>query len=253
MSKIKNTLIDKHLKRKTERIIQLLEKEYGIPKRSEKQEDPLEELVRTILSQNTNDTNRDRALKSLNENFASWEDVANADHDAVAQAIRIGGLAEQKAKRIQSALRWTYDKFGEYSLRALKNLPANEVYEMLRKLDGVGPKTAAIVMLFSLGKPYFPVDTHIHRVTTRLGLLPDKTDAQKAHEILAELVRKDKYYSAHLNLITHGRRVCSARKPACGKCVLVNLCLSAKNFCAGNKSFLERCETPFFQKRGSTK
>lgn len=224
MSKIKNATAESVLKRKAKKIIQILEKEYGIPKRETEQDDPLEELVRTILSQNTNDINRDRALKSLHKHFLSWKDVVEADHNAVAEAIRVGGLADQKARRIQSALRWAYEKFGDYSLKPLKTMPADEVYDMLRSLDGVGPKTSAIVMLFSLGKPYFPVDTHIHRVATRLGLLPDNTNAEKAHEILSELVSKKKYYSAHLNLITHGRRVCLARKPACDECSLRKLC-----------------------------
>jgi endonuclease-3 len=210
---------------KIRNIINALEREYGVPERDpDDKEDPLEQLVRTILSQNTNDLNRDRAFESLHERFSSWDGVVKARPSAVEAAIRVGGLAEQKSRRIQAVLRWVKDKFGEYSLEGLKNIPPEEAHDMLISLDGVGPKTAAIVMLFSLGEPFFPVDTHVHRVTGRLGLLPEGADAGKAHGILAKLIPAEKYYSGHLNFIAHGKKICSARKPKCSQCVMITFC-----------------------------
>lgn len=211
--------------KKVNEIIKLLENEYGVQEPEQfREEDPSELLVLTILSQNTNDVNRDRAYESLRAKFPTWEAVARARPNAIKSAIRVGGLAEQKSRRIIAALKWIKGRFGEYSLEALRELPSEEVYEMLTSLDGVGPKTASIVLLFSLGRPYFPVDTHIHRVTTRLGLVPEKADAVKAHDILGKAFPKEKYFSAHLNIIAHGRKICVARKPKCSKCVLIKLC-----------------------------
>lgn len=207
------------------KIIRELEREYGVPKpEPHRRADPLDELVLTILSQNTNDVNRDRAFDSLRERFPTWEDVAKARNSSVEAAIRVGGLAEQKSSRLQAALEWIRQRFGEYSLEGLRDLPSEEVYDLLTALEGVGPKTASIVLLFSLGRPYFPVDTHIHRVTTRLGLTPQKADANKAHEILKDVFPKEKYFSIHLNIIAHGRKICSARSPKCSACALRKLC-----------------------------
>lgn len=185
---------------------------------------PIDELVSTILSQNTNDINRDRAFDRLKRAFPTWEAVRDADPQAVVEAIRPAGLANQKGPRIQSALRQISQERGSLDLSFLKDLPLEEARTWLTGFKGVGPKTAAIVLLFSLDRPAFPVDTHIHRVTRRLGLCPPKASAEQAHKILSGLFSPDSFYAAHLNIIRHGREVCKARRPLCGQCMLSDLC-----------------------------
>jgi len=186
--------------------------------------DPLDELINTILSQNTNDLNRDRAYHALRAKFPTWEAVRDAPTGQVIAAIKSAGLANQKGPRIQKVLRRITKERGELNRNFLRDLPAAEAKAWLISLDGVGPKTASIVLLFALGKPAFPVDTHIHRVTGRLGLIPPKTSADKAHEILEDLVPPEWYHSFHLNVIEHGRQVCKARRPLCERCVLQKQC-----------------------------
>lgn len=206
-------------------ILEALENEYGVPAPDPgRVRKPLDELVLTILSQNTNDVNRDRAYGSLRKKYPTWEKVARADQRSIESAIRVGGLAGQKSRRIKQILKWVKDTFGDYSLEDLKKMESGRAYDTLIALKGVGPKTASIVMLFTLGRPYFPVDTHILRVTTRLGLIRSGTDAARAHVLLGEMFPTEKYYSAHLNIITHGRRICSARNPNCPACVLFKRC-----------------------------
>jgi endonuclease-3 len=196
----------------------------------------LDELVSTILSQNTNDVNRDRAFNALKERFPTWEDVRDAEPQLVVDTIRPAGLANQKGPRIQEALDVITEERGALDLEFLKDLPSEEVKAWLLKLNGVGPKTAAIVMQFSLGLPAFPVDTHIHRISGRLGLRGPKDSAEAAHTILAELFQPESYYSAHLNLIRHGREVCYARNPACDRCVLQDLCPYYRDVVLGMES-----------------
>ena len=205
--------------------------------------DPISELVSTILSQNTNDVNRDRAFSRLRERFPDWEAVRDADVEAVKEAIAISGLANHKGPAIQRALRYISehtpptvrrstgvasssndDGPGELSLEFLKEMPVEEAKAWLTAIKGVGPKTAAIVLLFSLGRPAFPVDTHVHRVTGRLGLIGPKVTREQAHILLEELLPEDLYYAFHLNVIRHGREVCTARNPRCEACVLADLC-----------------------------
>ena len=185
---------------------------------------PVDELVSTILSQNTNDDNRDRAFNALQARFPSWEAVRDARPLAVIRAIRTAGLANLKGPRIQQALRAISEARGRLELDFLRELTPEAARDWLLQLKGVGPKTAAIVLQFSLGMPAFPVDTHIHRVSGRLGLRPEKASAEQAHAILAKLFPPESYYSAHLNLIQHGRRVCKARQPLCERCPLTDLC-----------------------------
>lgn len=186
---------------------------------------PVAELVSTILSQNTNDTNRDRAFEALREKFPTWEEVRDADEQAVIDAIRPAGLANQKGPRLQQALREiTAYNGGELSLDFLNDFTTQEAIDWLKDLKGVGPKTAAIVLLFSLGRPAFPVDTHVNRVTGRLGLRPAKMSAERAHVYLGELFPPDSYYAAHLNLIRLGREICHARQPECAVCPLREVC-----------------------------
>jgi endonuclease-3 len=184
----------------------------------------LDELISTILSQNTNDTNRDRAFTQLRERFDTWEVVRDAKVEEVIDAIRSAGLANQKGPRIQKILRQITAERGSLDLEFLGNLPDSEAWEWLNKFKGVGPKTASIVLLFSLDKPAFPVDTHIQRVTGRIGLRPEKMSNEKAHTYLAELFPPETYKAAHLNLIRLGREVCHPRQPECGICVLQSLC-----------------------------
>jgi endonuclease-3 len=185
---------------------------------------PVAELVSTILSQNTNDTNRDRAFESLRQVFPDWQTVRDADTQEVIEAIRTAGLANQKGPRIQNALKFITQERGELNLDFLKDMSPSEARQWLTQIKGVGPKTAAIILLFSLDMPAFPVDTHIHRVTGRLGLRPENMNAEKSHEHLAQLFPQESYYAAHLNLIRLGREICVARNPKCPQCPLQDLC-----------------------------
>lgn len=184
----------------------------------------LDELVSTILSQNTNDVNRDRAFELLRAKFPTWEAVRDAPTEAVVDAIRPAGLANQKGPRLQQVLRAITAERGQLDLQFLKAWPVADARAWLTRFNGVGPKTAAIVLLFSLDLPAFPVDTHVHRVTGRLGLRPEKMSADEAHTHFEGLLPPETYYAAHLNLIRHGREVCHARRPACEGCVLRQMC-----------------------------
>jgi endonuclease-3 len=181
-------------------------------------------LVNTILSQNTNDRNRDVAFQRLRKRFPTWEAVRDAVLDDVIDAIRPAGLAPTKGPHIQGALRQITEERGVLSLDFLNEMPLEEARKWLLGLNGVGPKTAAIVLLFSLGRPAFPVDTHVHRITRRLGLIPEKTSREKAHTLLEALVPVELYWNFHLNVIAHGRQVCHARNPKCAVCTLQNRC-----------------------------
>lgn len=185
---------------------------------------PLDELISTILSQNTNDTNRDRAFEALRARFGTWEAVRDAKAEEVVAAIRPAGLAQQKGPRIQQVLRQITAERGGLDLSFLKDLPLEEARAWLMKFNGVGPKTAAIVLLFSLGRPAFPVDTHIYRVSGRMGLRPAPMSVEQAHNHLEALFPPETYYAAHLNLIRLGREVCQARKPRCPICPVRELC-----------------------------
>lgn len=184
----------------------------------------MDELVSTILSQNTNDANRDRAFNALRQQFPTWEAVRDAPTAEVISAIRPAGLANQKGPRIQQVLQQITAETGGLDLSFLANLPPEETRAWLLRFNGVGPKTAAIVMQFSLGMPAFPVDTHIYRVTGRLGLRPPNMSVEQAHAHLAGLFPPESYYSLHLNLIRLGREICQARNPACPVCPLLDVC-----------------------------
>jgi endonuclease-3 len=189
---------------------------------------PVDELVNTILSQSTSDTNRDYAFAALRERFPDWESVIAAPEEEVREAIRPAGLANQKAPRIQKALREILHHQGELSLEFLREMPLEAAEKWLTDIKGVGPKTAAIVLLFAFGRPAFPVDTHVHRVTRRLGLIGPKVSAEKAHNLLREIGQPETFYAFHLNIIRHGRQVCHARNPKCSVCPLSELCLYFK-------------------------
>jgi endonuclease-3 len=196
---------------------------YGEPQWRQHLE-PVAELVSTILSQNTNDTNRDVAFERLRSRFGTWEAVRDAETEQVIEAIRPAGLANQKGPRIQNALRIITKERGQLELEFLADWPVDEAKAWLTSIKGVGPKTAAIVLLFSLGRPAFPVDTHVHRVSRRLGLIGPRVSRERAHTLLENLVPEEDYYSLHLNMIRHGREVCVSGTPRCQECALTQLC-----------------------------
>jgi endonuclease-3 len=200
-------------------IVTRLEAEYGAPRRHRRLP-PLDELVLTILSQNTSDLNSERAYARMRERFPAWEDVRDAPEADLVDALRPGGLAAQKAPRIQAVLR----SLDGLDLEWLATVPPAEAMDWLVALPGVGPKTASCVLLFSLGVPVMPVDTHIHRIAGRVGLIPAGTSADAAHAILTEMTPPARMLEAHLLLITHGRTTCTARRPRCEECALLDLC-----------------------------
>jgi endonuclease III len=208
-------------------ILKLLEKQYGkrqlIP-----HNDPVSELVLTILSQNTADTNSRPAFKALREAFPDYDQITEASLEEIEQPIKGGGLARIKAQRIREALREIKRKRGKLDLEFLKNLPLAEAREWLIELPGVGYKTASCVLLFALGRPALPVDTHVFRVSRRLGLVRENASLMEAHTRLAELVPSADVYEFHVLIIEHGRSICLARSPNCSLCVLENLCPGAR-------------------------
>ena len=205
-----------------------LEKVYG-KKKWRVHSDPLSELIATILSQNTSDHNSHRAYSSLRSKFKDWENVRKANTSGIVGAIRSGGLADIKAKRIKDILQQIHKEKGHLDLDFLERWRTDKIKEYLGRFKGVGEKTIACVLLFSLKRPALPVDTHVLRVSKRLGLVPEKTDAAKTQVILERLVPPKLIYQFHLNLIEHGRKTCKAANPLCGKCVLLDNCLYGKN------------------------
>jgi len=206
-------------------IERILDETYG-PRRLTPNGDPVATLVSTILSQNTSDVNTDRAFSSLRRRFPSWDDVVRADTDEVVAAIRSGGLANRKAPRIQEALDEIRDRYGSYSLDVLADMSLDDAKSALVSIDGVGPKTAACVLLFALGRPALPVDTHVYRVARRLGLIDERTNPVQAHATLEAMMEgdADRTYRFHVEMIAHGRAVCVARKPRCTICPLRSNC-----------------------------
>ncbi|MEE8373932.1 MAG: endonuclease III [Dehalococcoidia bacterium] len=204
-------------------VIELLAREYGNLAWSQHR-DPLSELIMTILSQHTSDRNSGRAYSSLVATFGGWQDVAEANAEDIAESIRTGGLAEVKAVRIKQILGQILAQRGSLDLAFLQGLPLTEARAWLLSLPGVGPKTAACVLLFSLGRPALPVDTHVHRVAKRLGLIDSGVSAEKAHEVLGAMVPSGEVYQFHMHMIEHGRRVCRAQQPRCHQCALLQVC-----------------------------
>jgi len=211
------------IRRKALRIHEQLIESYGEPENTSGS-DPVASLVNTILSQNTNDQNRDVAYRQLRERFPTWAAVRDAPTEDVVDAIRPAGLGPSKGPRIQQALQRITEEQGEITLDFLRDMPLEEAREWLLDIKGVGPKTAAIVLLFALNRPAFPVDTHVHRVTQRLGLIPEGASREQAHEILEDMLPEKVYYPFHLNLIRHGRQICAARSPKCEVCPLQAIC-----------------------------
>lgn len=199
-----------------------LESLFGCPRRSRR--DPIETLVACILSQATTDAQSDAAYEALVAKFPTWEAMCAAQSTAIARAIRSAGLSKQKAHTIQNALRFIRDERGAIELDFLKTWQVETARRWLMQIRGIGLKTASIVLLFALGKDAFPVDTHIHRVTARLGWIPAKTTAEQAARLLEPLIPPKRYYPLHINLIRLGREICLARRPRCERCPLTDLC-----------------------------
>ncbi len=204
-------------------VLAALRELYGVPEWQPRRP-PTDELVLTILSQHTSDLNAERAFDSLAGRFPDWDAVVRAPVDEVASAIVSGGLAQQKAPRIQGVLRRIREERGDYALDFLGTMEPRAARDWLVRLDGVGPKTASVVLLFCFGLPLMPVDTHVHRVISRIGLVPAGTPADRAHDLALEVFPLDRMYEAHVNLITHGRRTCFARKPVCARCPVAPRC-----------------------------
>ena len=210
-------------------IIELLTAQYGeLPQRPRR--DPLDELVLGVLSQNTSDVNSGRAFAGLEEAFPSWQSVLEVVPKRLEDAIRPGGLAPTKSLRIKAMLAEILRRCDSFDLSFLREMPLEEAQAWLGSLPGVGPKTAAVVLLFSLGRPAFPVDTHVHRVLQRLGLAPTAASATQAQAMWQSRLAPEDVYPFHMYLIVHGRRTCAARRPRCPECSLRHRCPSAKEF-----------------------
>jgi len=207
-------------------ITQRLEKALGVPNWKGRGK-PLDSLILTILSQSTNDRNRDVAYTRLREKFPDWQSVMNAPVQDIADAIRPAGLANQKSQRIKDVLRWVYETYDTFDLSFLCDQDPEEITRTFLQLKGVGIKTISVVLMFSCGKDIFPVDTHVHRICKRLGLVPEKASAEKTHHLMQPLVPAGKAYSLHMNLLKLGRTICKAQKPRCSECPLNDLCPSA--------------------------
>ena len=192
--------------------------------------DPMSELVLTILSQNTSDTNSGRAFMRLRSRFKTWEELMAAPLDEIVPEIQPGGLARIKAPRIKGILEEIRSRLGSFNLSLLEEMPMDEAKAWLRSLPGVGPKTAACVLMFALGRPALPVDTHVHRVAQRLGLVPAKVGAAQAHDILEAILEPDEVYPFHISLIKHGRRLCRAQRALCERCPLLVGCPAGRRF-----------------------
>jgi endonuclease-3 len=216
---------DRRRRRATlEPVMERLGERYDHPEWGGPRMDAISELVLTILAQNTADTNSFRAFTALRERYPTWDDVLAAPTDELVDVIRPGGLAPTKAPRIQRVLAEVKSARGGFDLSFLADLPLAEARDWLVALPGIGRKTASIVLLFCFGRPTMPVDTHIHRVALRLGLIPPKTDLNRAHDLLEGVLRPDEAYPLHIELIRHGRDTCRAPRPICGLCPLTDLC-----------------------------
>ena len=210
-------------------VSEILEQEYG-PLEWHSYQDPIDVLIGTILSQNTSDANSGRAFASLKASFDSWEAVASAPAEHIAQTIKSGGLSQIKAARIKQVIEQIEKEQGRISLDFLNSKTMAEAKDYLMRLPGVGHKTASCVLLFSLGKPSLPVDTHVFRVAKRLGLIDSNVSIEKAHSLLQEQIPPSKVYQFHIHMIEHGRQICHARQPRCNRCILRGDCPSSLRF-----------------------
>lgn len=210
----------------TTQVIERLEPLYG-PAEIPRGYDAISELVYTILSQNTSDINSTRAYSSLLTTFSSWDDVADAPRSAIVDAIKIGGLAQIKGPRIQDILQEVRRRIGNFDLSFLSVMPLDQAKAWLRELPGVGPKTVGCVLLFALHRPALPVDTHVYRMSKRLGLFAPEINPNQSHDVLEGLLTEHQILPFHMHLINHGRKICKAQRPVCSQCILEERCPSS--------------------------
>jgi len=210
-------------KQKAQKVSEILEMTFGVP--VHRKVEPLDCLIKTILSQNTNDVNRDRAFDNLKTRFPTWADALKANVGEIEEAIRTGGLSNQKSANIKNLLGWLKSERGELNIDFISDMDNDEAVKLLCRNRGIGIKTAYVTLAFAFGREVFPVDTHILRISKRLGFIPEKTTLDKAHELMAPLIPQGKAFSFHLNLITFGREICHARKPKCNECPMTEYCL----------------------------
>ena len=204
-------------------ITKQLEIRFGEPK-PEGRGQPLSCLIRTILSQNTNDKNRDTAYEALCRKFSTWERVRDASVADIASAIRPAGLSNQKSSRIKNILEWIYTNYGRLDIDFICERNPQTVIDEFMQLKGIGIKTISVVLMISCGVDIFPVDTHVHRICRRIGLVPGTTSAEKTHHLMQPLIPQGKSYSLHMNFLRLGRTICKANKPKCGDCPIQHLC-----------------------------
>ena len=207
---------------KYHQIAPVLEETYG--RKQWKRHDGMDELISCILSQSTTDANRDRGFEALKGQYPTWEQVHHAPQDELVETIRPAGLANSKTPYIQGSLAAIFEERGDYNIDFIEAMPVDEAKKWLQNLPGVGPKTAAIVLCFGYNRPAFPVDTHVHRTGKRIGLLPEKISANKAHDHMEAIVPPDEFYAFHIQLIYHGRALCKARNPQCDACPIKQFC-----------------------------
>jgi endonuclease-3 len=222
-----NLSYDEQYRKRLERIMELLKQEYGVPEQPDRG-DPVDSLITTILSQNTNDRNRDVAKRRLDERFSSFREILEADVEEVEEAVRPAGLGPTKAERIQTFLSMIEEERGEFSLDHVRRMDREEAKSYLTEFPGVGPKTAAVTLCFAFGMPVMPVDTHVHRLARRFELIPDSMGREKAHEVLEREVPDERIYEVHINMIKHGREVCTARSPSCEESPLYEYCVNCE-------------------------
>ncbi len=211
----------------TAKIIELLEQFFDVPQ-WKGGTDPLSGMIKTILSQNTNDRNRDMAWSGLKERFPDWSMLLQVPAADIADAIRPAGLANQKSRRIQIFLQWLAEHYGKLNLDFLCGMPPEKAIETFTRFKGIGIKTISVVLMVSCGVDIFPVDTHVHRICRRLGLVPENANAEKTHYLMQPLVPAGKSYSLHMNILKLGRTICKARRPLCQECPLAALCPSCR-------------------------
>ncbi|HSE97600.1 MAG TPA: endonuclease III [Blastocatellia bacterium] len=209
-------------------IIQNLRAVYGAPA-PERNLDPLDVLIETILSQSTTNINSRRAFESLKRRFPDWDMARRARVTSIEAAIRSGGLARQKSIRIKKLLNDIFEQCGSLDLSFLSAAPLEDTRSFLAGFKGVGPKTVACTLLFACNRPVFPIDTHIFRIARRLALIPERCSDEQAHQLMEEIIPVDRFYEAHINLIRHGRRVCRPQNPLCEDCCLIDYCCYYEN------------------------
>ena len=209
---------------KTELVSDALEKLYGAPE-PDIEEDVLECLILTVLSQNTNDVNRDKGFAVLKERYPTWEEVLDADVEDIADAIKIGGLSGQKSRTIKNFLTWLKAEYGKLDLEFIREMETEDAIPLLSQHKGIGIKTVSVTLAFACGRDVFPVDTHVLRISKRLGFVPSNCTAEKAHQLMPQIIAEGKAYPFHMNLIAFGRRICDARKPKCDQCPITAHCL----------------------------